>query len=221
MRKFFIRRDLPILLWFIAVFIFTIISIFITICLLVSQCSALDFSVTGSVGYNRATFGSGSVMSPTGSGRDSDFTLNLSAQIKWNTWEYRPTLEIDYRRDHFDFGTMQAPVQRAKPELISAFIGVTRDFDDFSVYVLGGITHYNAHAALIEARPYIYHGTNIQVKDNIPTFKLGIYKLWNLGPLGVGPEFSTTIYTKTTNVERCRNMKSLPIVPMLGLRAQW
>lgn len=197
-----------------------LISIFLGICIAYAEIP-FNFSVTPSVGFDRATWGSGGVISPTGTHRGNWFGVSPDMEFIFNKWEYKPTLEIGYRRENFDFGDWQAPVQKTEPKIYHALIGLTKDFDSLSTYLLIGITHINYDPSLIEAHPYHYHGRNIRIEENLFTGKIGAYRLWKTWKFQTGPEIGLELFPKAPEVSRCRNIKFLPVFPSVGWRIQY
>ncbi len=184
----------------------------------------IDVSVTASGAYDHATWGSGEAPQPGGSRSDTWVGLNYSGQVKYRGGafkDWQPTFELEYRREKFDFRTAQAPVQKADPEMWNLMLGVTHDFKIMTAYALGGVSIYNARPSLVEATPRLNHGRKISLTEPIGVFKLGAYRLWEIGPIQVGPEISTEIFTKRPGFSRCREMKSNYIVPQAGVRVQW
>jgi hypothetical protein len=194
--------------------------------LMVNFCQAkdIDLSIIVGMAYNQGTWGSGGAPQPGGTHRDEWIGMNFSTQIKYHGWifeKWQPTFEIGYRKERFDFSDAQAPIQLAKPTDWRVLAGVTREFESFSIYGLFGYSFYHPHVELLEARPLRYHGSNHGILDKIPTFKLGGYKLWEIGGLKVGPEISTEIFTRKPGFSRCRKFDSSLFVPSIGLRIQW
>lgn len=185
-----------------------LISIFLGICIAYAEIP-FNFSITTSIGFDRATLGSGGAISPTGTHRENWFGVSPTMQFIFNKWEYKPALEICYRREKFDFGDWQAPVQKAEPKIWHALIGLTKDFDFLSTYLLIGITHINYNASLIEAYPYRYHGRNIEIEENLFTGKIGVYKLWKVWKFQTGPAIGLEIFPKAPEVSRCRDVGML------------
>jgi hypothetical protein len=187
----------------------------------------IDLSFTAGWAYDRGIWGSGMYNSPTGTHRDEWSGMNFAGQIKYRGWifeKYQPTFEVGYRQESFDFSDWEAPIQRADPIIWHFLIGLTHDFGKgYSGYLLGGITEINHRPSLIETQsnPILYHGRDIGIPDQIPTFKIGGYKLWNLGNLKIGPEISTEIFTRKPGFSRCRKFETSLFVPSIGIRIQW
>ena len=206
---------------FLIHFIISILSpIFLETCIAYAEIP-FNFSITTSIGFDRATWGSGEATSPTGTHRGNWFGVSPTMQFIFNKWEYKPTLEIGYRRENFDFGDWQAPVQKAEPKIYYALIGLTKDFDLLSTYLFIGVTHINYNASLIEAHPYLYHGRHIGIEEDLFTIKIGGYKLWKAWKFQTGPEIGLEIFPKAPEISRCRNVKFLPVFPSVGWRIQY
>jgi hypothetical protein len=51
--------------------------------------------------------------------------------------------------------------------------------------------------------------------------KVGVYKLFNVGPIKVGPELALEIFEHKPGFDMCREMKSWQFKPLGGIRVQW
>lgn len=192
-----------------------------------AQAKDFDLSLTGSVAFDQGRWGSGSIQQPGGTHKDTWIGGNYGVQVKYNRWKFQPTLEAGYRVEKFDFSDTQAPVQLAKPTSWRVLVGVSTELKYFTAYGLVGISFWQAHGALVEfhteAGPPVDHGRDRGALSRIVTFKLGAYRLFDIGFLGlkVGPEISTEIFTEKPGFKRCRNFDTNLFVPSVGLRVQW
>jgi len=187
------------------------------------QAKDFDLSFTGSVAYDQGRWGSGTVQQPGGTHKDRWVGGNYGIQVKYNRWKLQPTLEAGYRVEKFDFSDTQAPIQLAKPTSWRVLVGVSTDLKYFTAYGLVGVSFWEAQAALFEADPPLDHGRGRGALSRIVTFKLGAYRLFDIGFLGlkIGPEISTEIFTEKPGFNRCRNFDTNIFVPSIGLRVQW
>lgn len=202
-----------------------IILIIIAALMISSICYAKDFdlSFTGSIAYDWGTWGSGEIQQPGGTHKDTWIGGNYGVQIKYNRWRFQPTLEVGFREESFDFSDAQAPIQLAKPTSWRILFGVSTELKYFTAYGLAGVSFWQAHGALVEVAPPLDHGRDRGALSRIVTFKLGAYKLFNLGflDLKAGPEISTEIFIEKPGFNRCRNFNTSFFVPSVGLRVQW
>ena len=54
------------------------------------------------------------------------------------------------------------------------------------------------------------------------SLKFGAYKVFQIGPVSVGPELSVEVYPfDAPGVDRCRKVESNRIVPSFGIRVQY
>src|SRR3972149_9675830 len=100
-----------------------------------------DFSITSGVSYDKGK-------------RESmekiDYPLSFSGQIKFTRWDFKPTLDVSYRKMKFDFSTLKSPVQEANPWHLSIRTGLTKDFKWFEGYAVAGVSFIKKNAKLIE-----------------------------------------------------------------------
>ncbi len=203
--------------------IFVLIEVIVLLILLLASsgwAKDIDLSVTGFVGADQGVWKSGDATSPTGTMREWALTYGASVQAKYTAWRYQPTAEFSYRHAEFDFSNWQARVQEAKPDTLSFRVGVTRDFRTVSLYGLIGVTWVSNNTELIETTPALNHGKH-DANDATFSLKLGVYKLWKVGGLRVGPEASVEIFPDPPGFSRCREFRTSYVVPQIGLRAQW
>ncbi len=202
----------------------TIVMVIGLIFLATASCWAkdFDFSIIGSVAYDKGRWGSGSIQQPGGAHKDVWIGGNYGVQVKCNRWKFQPTLEVGFRKEKLDFSDIQAPVQLAKPTSWRVLIGVSTELKYFTTYGLVGVSFYKANGNLLEADPPLWHGS-IRALSRIVTFKLGAYRLFDIGLLGlkIGPEISTEIFTEKPGFKRCRNFSTNLFIPSVGLRVQW
>jgi opacity protein-like surface antigen len=180
-----------------------------------------DLSITGSIGYGHAKWGSGYDPQPGGTLEKSAIIYNPSIQIKYTRWVLQPTIEFNYRWAEYNFRTYQAPIQKMEPRAWSLLGGLTYDLNLLSVYGLVGITRYNANVSLFEAHPRLLHGTELPFKSDLFSYKVGAYKLFKVGPIKVGPELSLQGWNKQPGWRHCREGREGVVQPNAGLRIQW
>jgi hypothetical protein len=182
----------------------------------------IDLSITLNGGYNKAIWKSGTVQSPTGTTKESSLIYGGSLQLKYIGWKYQPTFEVSYRQAKFDFSNWQQDAT-TKPVYIGLLAGVTKEFQDFSIYGLIGYANHKSNLSLTEKIPPLYHGRNISLdkQSHLFSWKIGVYKLWNVGFIKIGPEVSLAGYNPTPKFSACRKVKEWPIQPQMGLRVQW
>ena len=188
-----------------------------------------DFSVTGSVSYDRATFSSGFDVAPGGIDSDVAFPKTIAGQIKYNSWRWQPTIEVSIKDSKFDFSDNYG-TQTLWPRETSLRVGLTRDFEFVSIYGLIGYTHYAPHAKLAETLSdgrIHWHSTTPNeditgIDKSMFSLKFGAYKVFQIGPVSVGPEFSLEVYPlDSPGVDRCRKVESNRFVPSFGIRVQY
>jgi hypothetical protein len=177
----------------------------------------IDISVSTSAIYDEGRWAGG----PDGAHRKTDIAPAFEGQIKYTGWKYQPTLAFSYRQENFDFKAPGAPIQEANPRAYGIHLGATRQFKYFDVYALAGITYFEYRLKLTEnfsGKMVTHYG---RPDSNLFNLKIGIYKLWDLGGVKIGPEISAEIYPDRPSFDRCRSFRMNPIVPHMGLRAQW
>ena len=204
------------------VFVVAIILV-ILISFKVAYSKEIDISITPSVAYDHASWGSGDLVSPTGTHQRDWWGFSGSAQVKWTRWKLQPTFEFGFRQEKFNFANWQASPQEANPKQFLARFGVTYDFKYFESYLLAGISFIDYKVKLVEIQPKIVpHGQGtIHIEARLFNLKLGVYKLWTVGPIKVGPEIAVEYYPLRPQVHRCRFMPMNYLVPSLGIRIQY
>ena len=188
-----------------------------------------DFSVTGSVSYDRATFSSGFDVAPGGIDSDVAFPKTIAGQIKYNSWRWQPTIEASVKDSKFDFSDGYG-IQTLWPREISLRFGLTRDFEHLGLYGLLGYTHYAPNARMAETlsngRIHWHSSTPNEditgIDKSMFSLKFGAYKVFQIGPVSVGPELSVEVYPfDAPGVNRCRKVESSRFVPSFGIRVQY
>lgn len=189
---------------------------------------ALDLSITGSIGLNKGTWSDGYLVSPLGKHEAYGYPVSLTLQIRFTEWKYQPTLSLGYMTDSYEFGTYQAPVQKAEPITISLLGGITTEFKNIGIslpgvyfYGLVGYSYYNPRPSLTEMQPYVFHGNRISLSKHLFSYKLGVYKMWDMGSIKVGPELSLQGWYPQPSFSRCRNFEGWPVTPSIGIRVQF
>lgn len=183
----------------------------------------IDVSATPFIGPDCGSWGSGAVPSPTGTMKEWAATYGASVQVKYHGWIFKtwqPTGEFSYRHAEYDFSNWQASTQEANPDYFSLRVGLTKEFEWASVYGLVGISFVHNNIELVERIPPADHGKR-RWADEYLSFKVGAYKLWNVGPIKVGPEVSCDIFAQRPKHERCRTFRTNQFVPFVGLRLQY
>jgi hypothetical protein len=181
----------------------------------------IDVSVSVSAVYDSARWDSGAWTSPTGAQREAWVGVTPSAQIKYNRWRLQPTIEVNYRKGKFNFSNWEQ-FSHLDTRSIGILGGLTYDFKNFSIYGLAGVSLISHEGTLYEIlpQPKTNHGTTV-IDQNLLTLKLGVYKMWKIAGLKIGPEIACIIYPNPPKIERCRNVEFSRFVPTAGLRAQW
>ena len=197
------------------------------------EAKEIDLSITGTIGYGGATWGSGLSPQPGGTLYDSAPAYGVSAQIKYSRWRLQPTIEFDYRWVSHNFNNLQAPTQAMDSRAWSLLGGLTYGLGKmFFIYGLIGYTNYSVSVDLMEVVPkykheyipkvkIINHGRGIGFEDDLFTYKIGAYKLFKIGPIKVGPELNIQGWNRRPGWSRCREGRELAIQPNIGLRIQW
>lgn len=184
--------------------------------------AGVNVAFTGNVGYNVGTWKSGMLPSPTGTEKDTSVGYNGTLQVIYNEWKFKPTAEVSVGYNSFDFSTYQAPVQYAKPLILSFRVGLTKDLKLLEVYGLVGYSWSWTRAGIIEdlGDKWLNHGTPT-VRDQGMSFKFGAYKLIDLGTFKIGPELSAEVFPVSLGFSRCRKFSTWNVHPYLGLRIQF
>lgn len=191
----------------------------------VAYASDFDFSLTGSTGYARGTWGNGSLQSPTGTMINSVPVYGGALQIIYNGWKWKPTGELSFSYGKFDFTTLQAPTQSARQYIYSGMAGITKDVGrNASIYGLIGFSWGHVDARLteiIDGKAY-RHGTGaVKMDERGLSLKFGAYKSFWISRFLVGLEISLEIFPKPLGFSRCRKFDSGHFVPRVGLRIQY
>ena len=186
----------------------------------VSTASALDWGIAAipSIGYDKGHW----KRSPTGSHYDIDTPFHLEIEGKIKVWKMWPTLRFGWRKEHFDFSTWQAPIQRLRPRIWSLHAGFTWDLKYFNLITLLGFDDIEYNPRLVEwvnGKLLPHSGTP---SDHLLSAKISIYKIFDIFKrLKVGPEIGLQYFFMKPEFELCRTAGVKRLFSWAGIRIQW
>jgi hypothetical protein len=131
-------------------------------------------------------------------------------------------LSFEFGRSHFDFSTIQAPIQNTSAKEYAIYFGVTRDWKYFTTSALVGIStfRFDPHLTeIIDGKPFPHAGNP---SNDYLVFKGSIGKKFGLTDrLAVIPELSVKVYGKQPGFQRCRTFLMNRVAPTVGIRLQF
>lgn len=191
-------------------------------------CADVAVSLSGYIGYDKMTVSSGYNIQRDGDVSEESMPLSAALQVSFGNWAWRPTIELSYKTAKYDLSS-KTQYLVSWPREYSIRAGVTRTWKYFSAYGLLGYTIYEPAAKMIEVRDGKTMPHSINPHDYIPdvdsklfSVKLGVFKVFRVGPVSIGPEAALEIYPfEAPGVDRCRTAHSNQFAPHVGVRIQY
>ena len=162
-----------------------------------------------------------------------DFPVMRKSQLSWYVagWVKNDSFELPWDLEsigrvkyiesiHFDFRQWRHPLLNFGPRMISASVGVNKEYKGFNFFGLVGASwlgHYRG--TFIELRPVgiLNHGSGNNISSVVPEFTFGANYLIDCEYFKIGPQAGVDIFPVPHGLKQCRKLKMGRYHPWFGI----